>query len=341
MSHNCGSYKEKLSAYLDGNLPPEEMAEISAHLKICPECLALLEKMKRLDRMASDSLPEFDDSVLNELEKRITDEIDRLPETVVSKEPKKPKIIPIWYRYAAAAASIVFVFLIGRMAYEDSARQFLRPVPAEPTYFEHRRVESSLKKELPSEDLSDRGEFEERKAIKEEDKEPSVPKGSIEKVDLTSPSRPPADISKSIAVPGRQEKQIEESLEGVPVDTRSRETGKASYAPIQERDRIEANGISPHGVAPASPLEETADMDRAILKKKDEKAGLEHTREKLPAESSLETSYLIDGVYPSDVAPASALEKTADMDTAILKKKDEKAGLEHTRERLPAEGSLE
>lgn len=292
MSHNCGSYKEKLSAYLDGNLPPEEMAEISAHLKICPECLALLEKMKRLDRMASDSLPEFDDSVLNELEKRITDEIDRLPETVVSKEPKKPKIIPIWYRYAAAAASIVFVFLIGRMAYEDSARQFLRPVPAEPTYFEHRRVESSLQKELPPEDLSDKGKFEERKAIKEEDKEPSVPKRPIEKVDLTSPSRPPADIGKSIAVPGRQEKQIEESLEGVPVDTRSRETGKASYAPIQERDRIEANGISPHGVAPASALEKTADMDTAILKKKDEKAGLEHTPKRLPAEGSLESSYI-------------------------------------------------
>ncbi len=344
MSHNCGSYKERLSAYLDGNLPPEEMAEISAHLKICPECLALLEKMKRLDRMASDSLPEFDDSVLNELEKRITDEIDRLPETSVSKEPKKPKIIPIWYRYAAAAASIVFVFLIGRMAYEDSARQFVRPVPAEPTYFEHRRVESSPQKELPPEDLSDKGKFEKRKAIKEEDKEPSVPERPIEKVDLTSPSRlrekekgmerrkvrpeietkPEAkakpgiiqfdkepvtvtegetetiNISKSIAVRGRQEKQIEEPREGVPADTRSRETGKASYAPIQERDRIEANEVSPPDVVPTSALEDMADMDAAMLKKKDEKAGLEHTGERLPAESSLESFYV------SEIASAQA-----------------------------------
>jgi hypothetical protein len=294
MSHNCGSYKEKLSAYLDGNLPPEEMAEISGHLKICPECLALLEKMKRLGGMASDSLPKFDDSVLNELEKRITDEINRLPETSISKEPKKPKIIPIWYRYAAAAASIVFVFLIGRMAYEDSVRQFLRPVPAKPTYFKHRRVESSSQKELSLEDLSDRGEFEERKAIKEEDKGSSVPKRpiEIEEVDLTSPSRPPGDISESITVPEKQERQIEEPLESVPADTRSREAGKASYAPIQERDRIEADRISPHGVARISALEDMADADTAMPRKKDEKPDLEYTPKRLPAESSLESFYI-------------------------------------------------
>lgn len=42
--------EEKLSAYVDGELPPEEVAAVEAHLAGCAECRALVEDLEVLDR---------------------------------------------------------------------------------------------------------------------------------------------------------------------------------------------------------------------------------------------------------------------------------------------------
>jgi len=126
MKDRCDKIKDRLSAYLDGELSPEEMAEIAAHLETCRDCSALLEKMRRLDDMAEKAVPEFDDEMMDSLTGRIMDGIDAAPAST-GETASEPKVIPIWYRYVAVAASIVIVFLAGRMAFKESGGNLLSP----------------------------------------------------------------------------------------------------------------------------------------------------------------------------------------------------------------------
>ena len=49
--------KAGLSAYSDGELPPEVMKEITAHLPGCAECAKVLSELKALSSGVKDSLP--------------------------------------------------------------------------------------------------------------------------------------------------------------------------------------------------------------------------------------------------------------------------------------------
>jgi hypothetical protein len=126
MKDPCAKIRDKLSAYLDGELTPKEMAEVAAHLEACPECAALLDKMRRLDDMAGTAIPDFDDELMELLTGRIMDGIDKAEAERAETGPK-PKVIPIWYRYVAVAASIVIVFLAGRLAFKETGGDLLRP----------------------------------------------------------------------------------------------------------------------------------------------------------------------------------------------------------------------
>lgn len=126
MKEPCAKIRDKLSAYLDGELTPKEMAKVAAHLETCPECAALLEKMRRLDDMAGTAIPDFDDELMDKLTGRIMDGIDEAEAARAETKPR-PKVIPIWYRYAAVAASIVIVFLAGRLAFKETGGDLLYP----------------------------------------------------------------------------------------------------------------------------------------------------------------------------------------------------------------------
>ncbi len=135
MGSKCGKYEEWLSAYLDGRLTPDEMAETAAHLDGCSECSALLEKMHRLDGLASDTSLDFDDVLMEGLSERIAVGIENIEDTKVKPVERKSKIIPIWYRYVAVAASIVVVFFAGRTAFRETGmeptRHRLIPTPSQ------------------------------------------------------------------------------------------------------------------------------------------------------------------------------------------------------------------
>ncbi len=118
MAETCARIQELLSAYLDGRLSPDETTRVSAHLETCPECAALLEQMRKLDGIAASAMDDIDDAVLGKLEQRIRDDIERLPTVNVEEKPKVGRVIPIWYRYVAVAASVVLVFMIGRAFYK-------------------------------------------------------------------------------------------------------------------------------------------------------------------------------------------------------------------------------
>lgn len=127
MKDECSRYEDKLSAYTDGRLSPDEMAKVAAHLEGCPACASLLEKMRRVEALAQGTLPEFDESLMDRLANRIA---ERLDEPAGETRPAGPRMIPIWYRYVAVAASVVLVFLVGRVALKESGRDLLEQVPA-------------------------------------------------------------------------------------------------------------------------------------------------------------------------------------------------------------------
>ena len=134
MGSNCGKYEEKLSAYLDGRLTPDEMAELAVHLQECPECSVLLEKMHRLDDLASEASLDFDDAEMDKLSDRIAAGIEMLDDIETEPIERKARIIPIWYRYVAVAASVAIIFFAGRMAFmengmEPTRHRFIMPAP--------------------------------------------------------------------------------------------------------------------------------------------------------------------------------------------------------------------
>ena len=124
---NDHPYEEKLSAYLDGRLSPEEAADIASHIEACSRCAHLLEQMRRVEDMAGAAMSDFDEDILDRLEQRIRDGIDEVSTFDEKIEPKRARIIPIWYRYVAVAASVLLVFLVGRMAFKDTDRNIFTP----------------------------------------------------------------------------------------------------------------------------------------------------------------------------------------------------------------------
>ena len=112
MNSQCKKYEDRLSAYLDGQLPHQEMAEIGTHLERCPICSALLEKMRRLNEMAAGVSTDFDDDLMDELSERINAGVNEIGEGGETSGGRTARIIPVWYRYAAIAASFAIVFFV-------------------------------------------------------------------------------------------------------------------------------------------------------------------------------------------------------------------------------------
>lgn len=132
---------EKLSAYLDGELTADEATAINNHLDDCADCLAVYERMRRLDMMADNALPEFGDDILDDLQRRIISDIDQLPATAVESKPGQAVITPLWHKYATIAASLLIITLAGRMAVKESDH-VLRPELQVPAVKLNRAAES-------------------------------------------------------------------------------------------------------------------------------------------------------------------------------------------------------
>ncbi len=103
----CDTVREKLTEYLDGALPREEMKSIREHLLLCPSCnreyLALSEIKELLGQTFKAPLPEGFD--------------DRLHEALLQEKQTDRPVLPLkrnaaFYRKYAAAAAVFLVLLI-------------------------------------------------------------------------------------------------------------------------------------------------------------------------------------------------------------------------------------
>ena len=98
-----GHEGERLCAYLDGELPPGERAEVEAHLAACPACTALLADMAAVDAAAASLPAEAPEGYFDAFPSRVAARLG-----VASKSPARARRLPAW-TWAAAAALLLAV----------------------------------------------------------------------------------------------------------------------------------------------------------------------------------------------------------------------------------------
>jgi len=98
-----GHERERLSAYLDGELPPVERAEVTAHLAACPDCAAVLADLAAVDAGAARLPAEAPEGYFDRFPARVVARLEVAP-----KGRGRPWRPPVW-TWAAAAALILAV----------------------------------------------------------------------------------------------------------------------------------------------------------------------------------------------------------------------------------------
>ncbi len=114
---NCPYFEERLSAYLERSLPPDEMSQVAEHLHECANCSTLLDEMRSILANCRSFPPlEFDVN----LAERILLRTSGRPRTKTLKERLneyilRPMLTP---RFAVGAvlALLFFVLVVGLMA---------------------------------------------------------------------------------------------------------------------------------------------------------------------------------------------------------------------------------
>jgi anti-sigma factor RsiW len=97
----CEQVRERLSAWLDGELEARERREAAAHLESCPGCRAELALLSRLD------------AALGTLEAPLP---SRLPEKVLARLRPRRRY---WWQSLAMAASLVLGIALGSILARD------------------------------------------------------------------------------------------------------------------------------------------------------------------------------------------------------------------------------
>lgn len=122
MQRSCEDISEKLVDYADGQLSADESSEVAEHLTRCDDCRKTLAALKRSLELTG---------VIWE---------DGLAETEAIRIPIPEKVRKFrWAKYAAVAASILFVLMISRVW-----RALVKPTGNEPTFTEiERRISDS------------------------------------------------------------------------------------------------------------------------------------------------------------------------------------------------------
>lgn len=67
----CNEFVEFLDAYLEGTLPPEQVAEFDNHLSGCPPCVAYMQTYVETTRLGRTALLRTDDPVPAEVPEKL------------------------------------------------------------------------------------------------------------------------------------------------------------------------------------------------------------------------------------------------------------------------------
>ena len=107
-----GYFKDRISAYHDGDLRPEEMELIARHLEGCEECRQLLSQLEKFDALVEKHSGLAGDDYFERSAQKIESLIagERKPEIV---DIKRPSWLGLGWKVAVAAASFAVIGFIG------------------------------------------------------------------------------------------------------------------------------------------------------------------------------------------------------------------------------------
>jgi TonB family protein len=134
MKQKCGSVREWLGAFADGELDPERVEQVRAHLETCAGCRHELDQIQELHRLAkSVEHPQLAEDYWDWHRTKVWHGIrNRKRESMPSYRPSFA-----WPKLAAAAAGLVVVLVVVITGW----RSFLqRPGPGGVTYSEHKAI---------------------------------------------------------------------------------------------------------------------------------------------------------------------------------------------------------
>ncbi|MFZ5980254.1 MAG: anti-sigma factor family protein [Candidatus Zixiibacteriota bacterium] len=107
-----GYFKDRISAYHDRNLRPEETAVIEEHLKECAECRQLLDDFKKFDALVEKHSGLDGDDYWDESARRIESRLDSETATAIT-EISRSRGWSLAWKLAAVAASVTVLTVVG------------------------------------------------------------------------------------------------------------------------------------------------------------------------------------------------------------------------------------
>ena len=107
-----GYFKDRISAYHDRNLKPEEEAVIEEHLKECAECRRMLEDFRKLDALVEEHSGLDGGDYWEKAARRIESRLDGETATGVT-EISRPRGWGMAWKLVAVAASVTVLTVVG------------------------------------------------------------------------------------------------------------------------------------------------------------------------------------------------------------------------------------
>lgn len=175
-----GYFKDRISAYFDNSLRPEEKVVIEQHLEQCEECRKLLEAFRKLDRLVEEKSSLGEDEYWERSARKIEEMLGFEQATEVTKIASRRRFGMTW-KLVAVAASVVLLTLVSIhrdeiWKEEPIQRPATMPAVTHPVVTEEAVGENEItKQEIPAGSLSTPG----KSIVK---KPPQVPTKGVEAV---------------------------------------------------------------------------------------------------------------------------------------------------------------
>jgi len=131
----CERMETRIGAWLDGELPPAEAAEVAAHLERCPACAAELEGLRQLGAAIRRELPRL--AAPEALRAAVRAEAAAPPASPPPIALRRRRAAPRWL--ALAASVLLLVGVAGEVAWRAGERSARRGVVADELVAAHLR----------------------------------------------------------------------------------------------------------------------------------------------------------------------------------------------------------
>lgn len=109
-----GYFKDRLSAYIDQELTPEETKAVADHLEECTECREELTRLRQLERLVAEHSGLDGEEYFEQSARKIEERLGLVDTTVTDISPaSKKRSRGLWWKVTSIAASVAILTFIG------------------------------------------------------------------------------------------------------------------------------------------------------------------------------------------------------------------------------------